>query len=130
MAGSQTAAAMSTRPGALSGGRRFAFVRAWRARCTVGVVRVAAAPNSLERARIGFSITGVRTAVDRNRLRRRLRAAVQSPLSKHAGLDFVVTTGFAAADVPYSALNSDTNRAIETVADLVTRRLGEKATHK
>ncbi len=111
------------RPGVLSGSRRFAAVRAWRSQRTCGVVRVAAAPNPVGVVRLGIAVSGVPSAVVRNRVRRRLREATRATLLAHPGLDFIISAGAPAATVAYTTLVDDAGRGINAAAALVTRRL-------
>jgi ribonuclease P protein component len=69
-------------------------------------VRAQLAGNGLDIARVGFALVGVRSAVRRNRLRRRLRIAVAPLLIELAGHDLVLVAGEQACDVPFAALEA------------------------
>ena len=115
---------------ALSGARRFAAVRAWRAVRHVGSVRVAVAPNPVGAIRVGFAISGVRTAVLRNQLRRRLRVAIRQPEAwqtvagndQAAGIDVVISAGIAATAIPYRRLAADVATALAAALDVAAAR--------
>jgi ribonuclease P protein component len=77
----------------LRGRRRFAAVRAEGQRASVDGVRVQLAGNGLDVARVGFALVGLRSAVARNRLRRRLRSAITPLLPQLAGHDLVFVAG-------------------------------------
>ncbi len=71
-----------------------------------------------EGARFGFTITKkLGNAVTRNRIRRRLKAALSTLQSDCAadGFDYVVVARHAAFDRPYADLLSDLRRALELV---------------
>lgn len=67
-------------------------------------MRVHAAPNGGTAARFGLSTPGLRHAVDRNRLRRRLRSAVPG-LDDVAGYDLIVSAGAEALAEPFAELH-------------------------
>lgn len=80
----------------------------------VGPLRVGAAPNGLDHARVGFAVPrSVGGAVVRNRVRRRLRAAVGPLLPGLAGLDLVVAVAPAAAAMPFAELDATLRRCLE-----------------
>jgi ribonuclease P protein component len=92
----------------LSGRRQFAAVRAARLSASSGALRVHLAPNRLGQARVGFVIPkAVGGAVVRNRVRRRLRAAVEPLRERLVGLDVVVTAGAAVAGQRFAELSAD-----------------------
>ena len=69
-------------------------------------------------ARFGFTVTKqVGKAVERNRIRRRLRAAVRNVQEHHARRDFdyVLIARRAALDAAYPALVADLQKALERV---------------
>ena len=76
-------------------------------------------------ARVGYTVTKkTGSAVERNRIRRRLRAAtceVMPRLGKQ-GFDYVVVAGRAAIEMPYSVLIRDLEQAI------IRLHAGRKAT--
>jgi ribonuclease P protein component len=88
----------------LHGRRRFAAVRTGGLRAASTGVRVQVASNGLDVARVGLAIVGVRSAVRRNRLRRRLRDAVHPLLSALAGNDVVLVAGLEAEGLPFGGL--------------------------
>jgi ribonuclease P protein component len=100
----------------LRGRRRFAAVRTGGLRASVNGVRVQLAGNGLDVARVGFALVGLRSAVRRNLLRRRLRAAVGPLLPRLGGHDLVLVAGAQALDVPFAALRT-------AVADATGRAL-------
>ena len=100
----------------LRGRARFAAVRSAGAEARQGGIRVRAVASGRARSRAGFAIPGARTAVERNRLRRRLRAAIVPLLAQHPGYDIVVSTAVAAPERPFAELGRSLagalNRAI------------------
>ncbi len=80
-------------------------------------MRVHAAPNGGAHPRVGLSTAGIRGAVERNRLRRRLREAVRPLLPVAEGYDLIVSAGVEALRVPFAELAREvgeaTGRAIE-----------------
>lgn len=69
-------------------------------------------------ARFGFTVTKkLGGAVVRNRIRRRLKAAVQELADQHvrAGFDYVVIAKRAALDQPFAALKKDLEDALHRV---------------
>jgi ribonuclease P protein component len=97
----------------LRGGARFAtpsFVMETRP-------RTAAAPSS-ETARFGFTVTKkLGGAVVRNRIRRRLKAAVAQVASTlaHPHHDYVIVARLQALDRPFDDLKKDLERALQRV---------------
>lgn len=68
--------------------------------------------------RFGFTVTKkLGNAVVRNRIRRRLKAAVGAIAGEHArdGFDYVIVARRPAFDRPFEALVADLARALETV---------------
>jgi ribonuclease P protein component len=61
-------------------------------------------------ARIGLAVPRVRSAVCRNRIRRRLRAAGVS-LTAYMGFDLVVSAGEASLRLPFGELRAQVNSA-------------------
>jgi ribonuclease P protein component len=57
----------------------------------------------------------MRTAVERNLIRRRLTAAVESQLTRLAGVDLVVSTGEGALRLRYADLCSELAAGVEAV---------------
>ncbi len=99
----------------LRGRGRFTAIRREGFEARFGHIRVRALRNDLGRPRAGIVVVGARGAVQRNRLRRRLRAAVSSSLPE-AGCDAVVSvharTGAAAA----AELWRDVAKALQAAA--------------
>jgi ribonuclease P protein component len=65
--------------------------------------------------RIGFTVTRkTGSAVERNRIRRRLRAAARAvlPVSAHRGFDYVLVARRPALDAPYAALVADLEKTM------------------
>jgi ribonuclease P protein component len=76
-------------------------------------------------ARFGFTVTRqCGTAVVRNRIRRRLRAAVSGLAAEHAkpGYDYVVIARTAALDRPFPVLKADLVAAFERVSKAAESR--------
>ncbi|HMN38370.1 MAG TPA: ribonuclease P protein component [Hyphomicrobium sp.] len=72
----------------------------------------------LEGPRFGFTITKkLGNAVARNRIRRRLKAAISqiAPLYAHDGFDYVLVARAAALDKPYAELVDELTRAFKGV---------------
>jgi ribonuclease P protein component len=101
----------------LSGRARFAAVRSGGAEIRIGGLRVRALPHPDAASRAGFAVRGARGAVDRNRVRRRLREAVTPLLRRHPGYDIVVSSSVVtpepAFDVMAAHLELGLTRAIE-----------------
>ncbi|MGD0448794.1 MAG: ribonuclease P protein component [Candidatus Dormibacteria bacterium] len=99
-----------TSSGKLAGRGRFASVRTWRCVGRAGTVRVQAAPNGRDEARLGLSVPGMAGAVERNRVRRRLREAARE-LHGHHGYDLIVSADASALRVPFSLLRDQVEAA-------------------
>jgi len=99
-----------TGSGRLAGRGRFASVRTWRCVGRAGTVRVQAAPNGRDEARLGLSVPGMAGAVERNRVRRRLREAARG-LHDHHGYDLIVSADAAALRIPFSLLRDQVEAA-------------------
>jgi ribonuclease P protein component len=100
----------------LRGRRRFAAVRTQGLRASSRGVRAQLSPNTLDVARVGFALVGLRSAVRRNLLRRRLRSAVSPLLHLLPGHDLVLVAGGEALELSFAAL-------CEAVADATGRAL-------
>jgi len=75
-------------------------------------------PDDREGARFGFTVTKkMGNAVVRNRIRRRLKAAIEhlAPDIAMAGYDYVLVSRRAAVSLPYQDLLSDLQQAFERV---------------
>lgn len=71
--------------------------------------------------RVGFSVSNkVGKSVVRNKVKRRLRAAVQSRLSELRGCQAIVLARPSAADKPYAVLDGELARLLEK-AELIAR---------
>lgn len=57
--------------------------------------------------RVGFSVTGCKTAVQRNRVRRRIRSAVSRIAATLRGFDTVLSASATAATADFSTLSQD-----------------------
>jgi ribonuclease P protein component len=90
----------------LRGRGRFAAIRAGGVRASAAGVRVQLASNDRGVARVGFALVGMRSAVRRNLLRRRLREALRPLLGTLTGRDVVVVAGGDALDMPFSDLSA------------------------
>ncbi|MGA3184901.1 MAG: ribonuclease P protein component [Candidatus Dormibacteria bacterium] len=99
-----------TGSGRLAGRGRFASVRTWRCVGRAGAVRVQAAPNGRDEARLGLSVPGMAGAVERNRVRRRLREAARG-LHDHHGYDLIVSADASALRVPFPVLRDQVETA-------------------
>jgi ribonuclease P protein component len=86
-----------------------------------GGIRLRAAGNGLEVSRCGFAVIGARSAVERNRLRRRLRAATRPLASALPGLDVVTSVPLSWGTRPVTELDRELHRAW---AQLERRLLG------
>lgn len=76
------------------------------------------APRPLANARFGFTVTKkLGGAVDRNRIRRRLKAVVNvlAPDLARAGHDYVLIARVAARDRPFTEVKKDLERAFQRV---------------
>jgi ribonuclease P protein component len=105
----------------LRGRRRFAAVRTEGLRASSNGVRVQVATNGSDVARVGFALVGVRSAVRRNLLRRRLRAAVAPLLVELAGHDLVLVAGREALELPFAALRAGVADATGRALDRLRR---------
>jgi ribonuclease P protein component len=87
----------------------------------------AAAPGEEPEVRVGFTVTRkVGNAVERNRAKRRLRAAAAEVFSRlgRAGTDYVVVGRVATLTRPFDALRADLEQAVRKLDG------GNEATHK
>jgi len=75
-----------------------------------GGVRVHAAPNGRDDARVGLSVPGMASAVERNRARRRLREAARE-LRAHRGYDLIVSCDTTAVTAPLPLLREQVEAA-------------------
>jgi ribonuclease P protein component len=90
----------------LSGRRRIAAVRETGSEVRSGVLRLRAIPGEDAVSRVAFAVPGARGAVRRNRVRRRLRAAIAPLLAECARLDLVVSLPGSAAEMPFPELQA------------------------
>ena len=75
--------------------------------------------------RFGFTITRkIGNAVTRNRIRRRLRAALTAlaPTAADSATDYVIVARLAAAEQDFTALSADLKRALERVGRALDAR--------
>jgi len=70
------------------------------------------AANGLEVARVGYVTRDMRSAVARNRTRRRLRALLRPFLADLGGLDIIVTATPGCAVAPFGDLEGDLARCV------------------
>lgn len=94
------------------------------------VLQARARPENGARPRVGFTVTRkVGTAVVRNRVRRRLRAAAQSviPLCGKTGYDYVLIGRAGTLTRPYSDLVDDLKAALRRVHASKAGRGGPKS---
>lgn len=87
-----------------------------------GHVRIHAAGNGGLPMRAGFSLRGIRTAVLRNRLRRRLRAILRERAASCHGVDLVVGAGAEAAEGRFADVREDVCRCLERLVPLALNR--------
>jgi RNase P protein component len=86
-------------------------------------VRVQAAPNGREDARLGLSVPGLPGAVQRNRARRRLREAARG-LDAHHGFDLVVSTDASVLTLPFALLRGQVETAAAAAVGLARAASG------
>lgn len=97
----------------LSGGRAFRVVQRQGKRRQGRMLALIALANGLDHNRYGFAISKrVGSAVVRNRIRRRLRAAL-AELRPAAGWDIVATARMEAAESPYAPLRGELRNLLE-----------------
>jgi ribonuclease P protein component len=97
----------------LAGRRQFAAVRAGRSSAGTASLRVHVAANGLAHARLGFAIPrSVGGAVERNTVRRRLRAALDPHRAELAGLDVVVSASPSALHLRFADLEAELLRSL------------------
>jgi ribonuclease P protein component len=99
-------------------------VRAWGCEARQGSIRVHAAPSAAGPGRVGLATPGLGRAVDRNTLRRRLRAAVRvlAGEGELEELDVIVSAGREALRVPFSQLAAEVRGAADAAAARVRAR--------
>jgi ribonuclease P protein component len=100
----------------LRGRGRFAAVRRAGVESRHGLVRVRVLPNGLGVFRAGLAVFGARTAVERNRARRVVRAALAPMAEGIAGLDAVVSVPARAGGVAPAMLGRDLASALNEAA--------------
>ena len=100
----------------LRGRGRFAEVRQHGVRAHDGVIRVRAHPNHRDTPRVGFAVQGARHAVDRNRVRRRLRAILSTFVTELPAVDVVVTAPATCAAARSDMLRGSVERATRAAA--------------
>ena len=80
--------------------------------------------------RVGFTVTKkTGNSVERNRIRRRLRAVVKAivPQAGHSGFDYVLVARRPALTAPFTALTAELARALERVHALRQRKAAARA---
>ena len=100
-----------TRRHRLRGRSRFAALRRSGLDVRQGGLRLRASANELDYARVGFAIIGARSAVERNRLRRRLRAAAGPGLGEWPGTDILIAVPGAWVCRPFKEIVDELERA-------------------
>ncbi|HXZ99270.1 MAG TPA: ribonuclease P protein component [Candidatus Binatia bacterium] len=110
----------SPRLEALRGHGRFAAVLDQRCRARCGAVRVDAARRADGGLRVGLSTPGMRRAVERNRLRRRLREALRC-LGPADGYDLVVSSDAGALGLPFAELSRQVAEAAGRAMEMAAR---------
>jgi RNase P protein component len=73
--------------------------------------------------RAGFAITGVRRAVDRNRVRRRFRALLAQRLGALAGLDLLISAGPPAVHAAFLQIGADLDACLTGVVPRAVARV-------
>ena len=101
-------------PDTLKTRREFLRVAASRRRCAApGLVVQVSARGDCAPARVGYTVTRkVGNAVERNRVKCRLRAVVRERIGERRGSDYVVIGRRAALDRPFEALVGDFDTAM------------------
>jgi ribonuclease P protein component len=123
-------------PSLVSLKRRAEFLRVrGGSRCATPLFVLEAKPREADsaaatkQARFGFTVTKrLGKAVDRNRIKRRLRAAVRDVQMHHArpGFDYVVVARLATRDTLYATLVGDMAIALERVHEAPRDRRGTR----
>jgi ribonuclease P protein component len=85
-------------------------------------VRVSVAPNRLAETRLGLATPGIRGAVERNRLRRRLRMAARG-IGAAEGYDLVVSVRPEAAELSFAELSRQVGEAAAVALERARRAL-------
>jgi ribonuclease P protein component len=75
------------------------------------------AANDLGVARVGFALVGIRSSVDRNLVRRRLREVVRPLLTSLAGHDLVIVAGAESVRRPFPHLQAAVGTAVVRVLE-------------
>ncbi len=101
----------------LRGRGRFAAVRADGLRASSAGIRAQLAGNDLGVARVGFALVGIRSSVDRNLLRRRLREVIRPLLASLAGHDLVIVAGSDGVERSFTDLQVAVRAAIVRVLE-------------
>ena len=100
--------------------------------CLIEARKRQPSPNGAEEPRFGFTVTKkLGNAVTRNRIRRRLKAAIGqlAELQAEAGFDYVVVARRAAFDRPYADIISDLARAFAIVHNRQSPRAPKRTSH-
>ncbi|MFN2452394.1 MAG: ribonuclease P protein component [Candidatus Dormibacteria bacterium] len=106
----------------LTARRQFAAVLAGRTAARSGHVKISVAANGGLPMRAGFALRGIRTAVLRNRLRRRLRAVVGERAPLCDGVDVVVAAGAEAAGQSFGELSADVVSCLDRLVPIALSR--------
>lgn len=106
----------------LRGRARFSAVRSSGAEARHGGLRVRVVSNGRPTSRVGFAVPGAPSAVARNRVRRRLRAAISPLLERHRGLDIVVSAPAPAPEPGFAELSRSLAAALARAAERAARR--------
>jgi ribonuclease P protein component len=101
----------------LAGRRRLEAVRSGGSAGRGRLVLVRALRNGGDVSRAGIAVRATRSAVERNRARRRIRAALRDVLCSHQGIDLLVAADAArAARAPFWQLREDLAAAVQAAA--------------
>lgn len=109
----------------LSGDAEFARIRKRGRRIDGAHLAIVAAPSppGRRRPRIAFvPAKGLGGAVERNRVRRRTRAAFEAIGLPGSGIDMILIARHSAHDVSYTALCEDMRSALQRVAQTVVHK--------
>ncbi|MBV8193921.1 MAG: ribonuclease P protein component [Candidatus Dormibacteraeota bacterium] len=111
-----------TRRQRLRGHARFAAVRSAGVEGRAGGVRVRVVRHADAPSRAGFAVRGASGAVERNRCRRRLRAATGRVLASRPGYDIVVSVVATSPEPAFSEIVSSLERAVTRAVDGAERQ--------
>jgi ribonuclease P protein component len=79
-------------------------------------LRVRCAMNGRDITRVAMAVPGCASAVERNRARRRLRAAMRDSIAGNAGFDIVMNATPAVARMPFALLRHEISTVVARAA--------------